>query len=319
MTPPMLEVRDLVVDYPGGGLRRAPLRAVAGVSFEVAAGEAFGLVGESGSGKSTIARAILRLQPVAAGRVRFEGREVTELRGEELRRLRRRMQVVFQDPGAALDPRMTAGEAVTEGLAIHRLAPRTERRARAAGLLAEVGLDPGAVGRLPEAFSGGQRQRIGIARALALEPAFLVCDEPVSALDVSVRAQVIGLLDALRRRRGLALLFISHDLAVVRQVAARTAVLYAGRIVEVGATGEILAAPRHPYTQALRSAVPVPDPAPRPGRIILAGEARRADSAAPGCPFHARCFHPARDGKCVAERPELRPVGPALVACHHAT
>ena len=319
MTPPLLEVSELVVDYPGRGRRRAALRAGAGVSFEVAAGEAFGLVGESGSGKSTIARAILRLQPVTSGRVRFEGREVTGLRGEELRRLRRRVQMVFQDPGAALDPRLTAGEAVTEGLAIHRLVPRAERPARAAGLLAEVGLDPGAAGRLPDAFSGGQRQRIGIARALALEPAFLVCDEPVSALDVSVRAQIVGLLDKLRRRRGLALLLISHDLAVVRQVAARTAVLYAGRIVETGSTGAVLATPRHPYTQALRSAVPVPDPTPRPGRIILAGEARRADSGTAGCPFHARCFHPARDGRCVAERPGLRPVGSALVACHHAT
>jgi oligopeptide/dipeptide ABC transporter ATP-binding protein len=188
-----------------------------------------------------------------------------------------------------------------------------------AALLAEVGLDAAAAGRHPHEFSGGQRQRIGIARALAVDPAFLVCDEPVSALDVSVRAQVVGMLGELRQRRGLALLFIAHDLAVVRQVAARIAVMYAGRVVELGPSMDVLSTPRHPYTQALRSAVPVADPASRPGRIVLTGEPPSLSPPPPGCPFHPRCFHPARDARCVTERPQLRPVGPVLAACHHAS
>ncbi len=321
MSEPLLAVRDLAVHYRGhDGLRRRgpPVRAVDGVSLEVTAGECLGLVGESGSGKSTLGRAILRLQPATSGEVRFEGRDLLGLPREELRALRRRMQMIFQDPGGALDPRMTTGESIAEGMVIHRHVPAAEIPARVAALLAEVGLDASAAHRRPHEFSGGQRQRIGVARALAVDPAFLACDEPVSALDVSIRAQVVSLLDTLRRRRGLAMLFIAHDLAVVRQVAARIAVMYAGRIVETGGTEGLLLAPRHPYTQALRSAVPVADPAPRPGRIILPGEAPSPSSAPSGCPFHPRCFHPGRDARCTAERPELRPVGPVLVACHHA-
>lgn len=321
MSEPLVAVRDLVVHYRRRGLlaRRAPaVRAVDGVSFEVAPGEALGLIGESGSGKSTVGRAILRLEPATSGAVRFAGQDLFAAPRAELRLLRRRMQIVFQDPGGALDPRMTAGRAVAEGMVVHRTVPADAIPARVAELLVEVGLDPGAADRLPHEFSGGQRQRLGIARALAVDPAFLVCDEPVSALDVSVRAQVVGLLADLQRRRGLALLFIAHDLAVVRQVAARTAVMYAGRIVETGATEDLLVEPRHPYTQALRSAVPVADPAPRPGRIVLAGEPPSPSAPPPGCPFHPRCFHPARDRRCTAERPELRAVGPVLAACHHA-
>jgi oligopeptide/dipeptide ABC transporter ATP-binding protein len=322
VSEPLLAVRDLAVHYRGRrafARRGPPVRAVDGVSLDIAAGEALGLVGESGSGKSTLGRAILRLQPATAGAVRFEGRDLLALTREELRALRRRMQMIFQDPGGALDPRRTAGEAIAEGLVIHRRVPAAEIPARVAALLAEVGLDAGAAGRRPHEFSGGQRQRIGVARALAVDPAFLVCDEPVSALDVSVRAQVVNLLGALRRNRGLAMLFIAHDLAVVRQVAARIAVMYAGRIVELGGTEALLATPRHPYTQALRSAAPVADPAPRPGRIVLPGEAPSLSAPPSGCPFHPRCFHPGRDARCTAERPELRPVGPVLVACHHAT
>ena len=322
MSEPLLAVRDLAVHYRGHSAfarRGPPVRAVDGVSLDVAAGEALGLVGESGSGKSTLGRAILRLQPATSGKVRFDGRDLLALSREELRALRRRMQMIFQDPGGALDPRMTAGEAIAEGMVIHRHVPAGEIPGRVAALLTEVGLDAGAAGRRPHEFSGGQRQRIGVARALAVDPAFLVCDEPVSALDVSVRAQVVNLLGALRRNRGLAMLFIAHDLAVVRQVAARIAVMYAGRIVELGGTEELLVAPRHPYTQALRSAVPVADPAPRPGRIVLPGEAPSLAAPPSGCPFHPRCFHPGRDARCAAERPELRPVGPLLVACHHAT
>ncbi len=322
MNPPLLAVRDLAVHYPGRrrfGRQQPLVRAVDGVSFDLAPGEALGLVGESGSGKSTLGRAVLRLQAATSGEVRFEDRDLSALSREDLRRLRRRMQLIFQDPGGALDPRMTAGGAVGEGMLIHRHVPAAAIPARVAALLAEVGLDLGAAGRRPHQFSGGQRQRIGIARALAVDPAFLVCDEPVSALDVSIRAQIVHMLGELRQSRGLALLFIAHDLAVVRQVAARTAVMYAGRIVEIGATEEILVAPRHPYTQALRSAVPVADPAPRPGRIVLAGEPPGPSATPTGCPFQPRCFHPGRDARCVAERPALRPVGPVLTACHHAT
>lgn len=322
MSESLLAVRDLAVHYPGHGpfgRRGAPVQAVDGVSLDVAPGEALGLVGESGSGKSTLGRAVLRLQPVTSGEVRFEGRDVLALRRGELQGLRRRMQMIFQDPGGALDPRMTAEEAVAEGMLVHRHVPAAEIPARVAALLAEVGLDGGAAARWPHEFSGGQRQRIGIARALAVDPAFLVCDEPVSALDVSVRAQVLNVLGALRRSRGLAMLFIAHDLGVVRQVASRTAVMYAGRIVEVAGTEELLAAPRHPYTQALRSAVPVADPAPRPGRIVLSGEPPSPSAPRSGCPFLPRCFHPGRDARCAAERPELRAVGPGLAACHHAT
>jgi ABC-type glutathione transport system ATPase component len=261
---PLLTVEDLVVEYATTGLLRsgAPTRAVDGVSFTIGRGETLALVGESGSGKSSVARTILRLQPATAGRVRFDGHEVFSLGAEALRGLRRRMQIVFQDPSSSLNPRMTIGDAIAEGLEIHRLLPKAEIPARVRSLMEEVGLDPAAAGRFPRSLSGGQRQRVGIARALAVDPVLLVLDEPVSALDVSVQAQVLNLLLALQERRQLAYLFVAHDLAVVRQVAHRVAVMYLGKIVETGPTDEVLSAPRHPYTQALLAAAPHLPPAP---------------------------------------------------------
>ena len=321
MTAPLLEVRDLVKRYATGGLARGPravVHAVNGVSFDLAAGETLGLVGESGSGKSTVGRTILRLTPATAGAVRFDGVDVFAAGAAELRGLRRRMQLVFQDPYSSLNPRMTAGAAVAEGLEIHRLLPRREIPARVAGLFEEVGLDPEYTERYPHQLSGGQRQRVGIARALAVGPAFLVCDEPVSALDVSVQAQVLNLLAELQRRRGLAFLFIAHDLAVVRQLAHRVAVMYFGRIVELGTTEQVVHRPLHPYTAALISAVPEPDPASGRRRIVLSGEPPRPTAPPPGCPFASRCFHPKKDDRCRSELPALRGLGDALVACHHA-
>jgi peptide/nickel transport system ATP-binding protein len=275
-------------------------------------------VGESGCGKSSVGRTILRLQEPTSGSAVFEGVELFPLDRTRLRQLRRRMQIIFQDPYSSLNPRMTVGAAVAEGLEIHRLAARKEIRGRVAALLEEVGLDATYAGRYPHEFSGGQRQRIGIARALAVEPAFIVCDEPVSALDVSVQAQVLNLLADLQRDRGLSYLFIAHDLAVVRQIARRIAVMYLGRIVEEGATEAILSRPRHPYTVALLSAVPEPDPARRRSRIVLGGDLPSPSNPPPGCPFHPRCFHPRKDQRCTVEVPRLRPVGATLAACHYA-
>ncbi len=318
---PLLEVRNLVKHYrPTGLFRRgeAAVRAVDGVSFTIERGETLALVGESGSGKSTLGRTILRLHEPTSGEVVFEGQNLFALEPRALRALRRRMQIIFQDPYSSLNPRMRIGDAVAEGLEIHRLVPRREIPQRVAALLEEVGLDPGYATRYPHEFSGGQRQRIGIARALAVEPAFIVCDEPVSALDVSVQAQVINLLRDLQQQRGLAYLFIAHDLAVVRQIAQRVAVMYLGKIVELGPTEAVLASPHHPYTQALLSAVPVPDPGTRRSRIILPGDPPSPTSPPPGCRFHPRCFHPARDARCASEEPALRIVGGSVVACHYA-
>jgi oligopeptide/dipeptide ABC transporter ATP-binding protein len=228
------------------------------------------------------------------------------------------MQIIFQDPYGSLNPRMTVGAAIAEGIEIHRLARGPEVGRRVGALLEEVGLDPGYGRRYPHEFSGGQRQRIGIARALAVEPSFIVCDEPVSALDVSVQAQVLNLLADLQRDRGLSYLFIAHDLAVVRQIAQRTAVMYLGRIVEAGPTEALLAGPRHPYTVALLSAVPEPDPSRRRSRIILTGDLPSPSNPPPGCPFHTRCFHPSRSVRCRTEAPMLRPVGATVAACHYA-
>ena len=318
---PLLAVRDLVKHYTTGGLfgRVAPpVRAVDGVSFDVGRGETLALVGESGCGKSSVGRTILRLQEPTSGEARFEGVDVFGLDRVALRRLRRRMQIIFQDPYSSLNPRMTIGAAIAEGIEIHRLAAGAEIGRRVGALLEEVGLDPAYVRRYPHEFSGGQRQRIGIARALAVEPSFIVCDEPVSALDVSVQAQVLNLLADLQRDRGLSYLFIAHDLAVVRQIAQRAAVMYLGRIVEAGPTEALLSAPRHPYTVALRSAVPEPDPGRRRSRIVLEGDLPSPSSPPPGCPFHTRCFHPARNERCRTEAPPLRPVGATVAACHYA-
>lgn len=321
MSEPLLRVQDLVRHYTSHAFfrRPAPVRAVDGVSLELAAGETLAIVGESGSGKSTLARAILRLDEATAGEVRFEGKAVLQLDAPALRALRRRMQIVFQDPSGALNPRRTVGQAIAEGLEIHALAPRAEIPARVAALMAEVGLDTSLASRYPRELSGGQRQRVGIARALAVDPALLVLDEPVSALDVSVQAQVLTLLVALQRRRGMAYLFIAHDLAVVRQVAHRVAVMYLGKIVEQGPTEALLAHPRHPYTAALISAAPDPDPTVSPTRQVLPGDSPNPADPPSGCRFHPRCPHPDRDQRCSTEPPLLRATGSGAVACHHAT
>jgi len=321
MSGPLLEVRDLVKHYKATGFlaRKAPpVRAVDGVSFSVGKGETLGLVGESGCGKSTVGRTILRLQDATAGSVSFDGSDFLALDSATLRQARRKLQIIFQDPYSSLNPRMTVGDAIAEGIEIHRLAPRAEIAGRVAQLLEEVGLDPGYATRYPHEFSGGQRQRIGIARALAVEPAFIVCDEPVSALDVSVQAQVLNLLADLQARRGISYLFIAHDLAVVRQIAHRVAVMYLGRIVETGPTEEVLAHPAHPYTKALLSAVPVPDPDTQRLRIVLPGDPPSPSNPPSGCAFHPRCPHPAKDARCTTERPLLHQLGGIEVACHHA-
>jgi oligopeptide/dipeptide ABC transporter ATP-binding protein len=251
--------------------------------------------------------------------VRFDGQDVLALQGAELRALRRRMQIVFQDPYGSLNPRMTIGQTVREGLDIHELGAKTERPARVAALLSEVGLDPELAGRYPHELSGGQRQRVGIARALAVEPAFLVCDEPVSALDVSVQAQVLNLLADLRERRRLTYLFIAHDLAVVRHIADDVAVMYLGRIVERAGAAELYRAPRHPYTRSLLSAVPVPDPTAQRARIVLQGDVPSPARPPSGCPFHPRCPHPQKNDRCTTELPVLRDVAPGhQAACHFA-
>ena len=318
---PLLAVQNLVKHYHAGGLfgRTAPpVRAVDGVSFEVAQGETLALVGESGCGKSSVGRTILRLQEPTSGSALFEGVDIFSLDRTRLRALRRRMQIIFQDPYSSLNPRMTVGAAIAEGIEIHRLAPRKEISQRVGALLSEVGLDPDYARRYPHEFSGGQRQRIGIARALAVQPAFIVCDEPVSALDVSVQAQVLNLLSDLQQHRGLSYLFIAHDLAVVRQIAHRIAVMYLGHIVEDGVTDQLLSNPRHPYTVALLSAVPEPRPGAHRTRIVLSGDLPSPSNPPPGCPFHTRCFHPLKNERCRAEVPQLRPVEGTLVACHYA-
>ena len=317
----LLRVRDLVKHYQAAGLFRTaapPVRAVQGVSFDIAPGETLGLVGESGCGKSSVGRTVLRLQEPTSGSAEFEGVDLFSLDRVALRGMRRRMQIIFQDPYSSLNPRMTVGAAIAEGIEIHRLASGKEIGRRVGALLEEVGLDPGYANRYPHEFSGGQRQRIGIARALAVEPSFIVCDEPVSALDVSVQAQVLNLLADLQRERGLSYLFIAHDLAVVRQIAHRVAVMYLGKIVEAGPTESLLRDPRHPYTVALLSAVPEPDPARQRSRIVLGGDLPSPSNPPPGCPFHPRCFHPLRSERCRTQVPALRPVGETHAACHYA-
>ncbi len=318
---PLVTVTDLVKHYADDSFfaaRKAPVRAVDGVSFTVERGETLALVGESGCGKTSVGRTLLRLQEPTSGRATFDGLDLFSLKATELRAIRRRMQIVFQDPYSSLDPRMRVADSIAEGIEIHRLAAGAAIRQRVEALLVEVGLDPSFADRYPHEFSGGQRQRIGIARALAVEPTFIVCDEPVSALDVSVQAQVLNLLADLQRDRGLSYLFIAHDLAVVRQLAHRVAVMYLGRIVEQGPTEQVLSAPQHPYTQALLSAVPEPDPTSRRSRLILPGEPPSPRNPPPGCAFHPRCSHPGKDASCSAVRPELRVLKGSMVACHHA-
>ncbi|MFN2326882.1 MAG: ABC transporter ATP-binding protein [Gemmatimonadales bacterium] len=317
MTAPLLSARDVTRTFPGARPGQE-VHAVNGVSLDVFPGETLGLVGESGCGKSTLGRMVVGLDRPSGGTVTFDGEPVHTTSRAARAALTRQVQIVFQDPYSSLDPRMTVAESIAEGIRIHRLHPAGEVHGRVEALMHEVGLDPAAKDRYPHEFSGGQRQRVGIARALAVEPRLMVCDEPVSALDVSVQAQVLNLLADLQQTRGLAYLFIAHDLAVVRQLAHRIAVMYLGRLVEVGPAAEVTDRPRHPYTRALRSAVPRLDSDRQPGRIILAGDPPSPMAPPPGCAFAPRCFHPRKDGRCTAEQPALRAVGPTLVACHYA-
>lgn len=317
----LLKVRGLAKHFPirSGLLQRqtGAVKAVDGVSFDLAPGETLALVGESGCGKTTTGRAILRLIEPTAGDITFDGIDVRALRGEPLRKLRRRMQIVFQDPYGSLNPRMTVGDAIKEGLIVHDLARGTDADRRVSQLLEEVGLRPEFAARYPHEFSGGQRQRIGIARALAVEPSFIVCDEPVSALDVSVQAQVVNLLRDLQKERGLAYLFIAHDLAVVAHMADRVAVMYLGKIVELAPRAALFASPRMPYTKALLSAVPVPDPTANRQRLLLPGEPPSPANPPSGCVFHPRCPHPRKDAECSRTAPALEEKSPGhFVACH---
>jgi peptide/nickel transport system ATP-binding protein/oligopeptide transport system ATP-binding protein len=325
-TPPLLEVNDLVKQFPvrGGGIVRRTVghvNAVSGVSFDLHAGETLGLVGESGCGKSTTGRAILQLHKPTSGSVKFEGRELTTLSGRQLRPIRRDMQIVFQDPYASLNPRWPVNDIVTEPFKIHRFGGNsTEVQHRVNELLELVGLNPEHRNRYAHEFSGGQRQRIGIARALALNPKLIVLDEPVSALDVSVQAGVVNLLEELQDRLGLAYLFVAHDLSVVRHISDRVAVMYLGKIVETGNREDIYHQPSHPYTQALLSAVPVPDPTVerQRQRIVLTGDVPSPVNPPSGCRFRTRCWK-AQD-ICATEEPklELRGGGATMSACHFA-
>jgi oligopeptide/dipeptide ABC transporter ATP-binding protein len=320
---PLLAVADLRVHFSqGGGFLGAPrevLRAVDGVSFTLAAGETLGLVGESGCGKSTLGRAVLRLIDPTAGNIRFEDRDITHLSQRQLRPIRRRMQIVFQDPYGSLNPRMTVRSALGEAMRIHGLVNSArDEEDRVAALLTRVGLRPEAMARYPHEFSGGQRQRIGIARALAVEPRCIIADEPVSALDVSIQAQIVNLLMDLQDELGLSYLFVAHDLKVVEHVSHRVAVMYLGQIVELLPKAQIARAACHPYTLALRSAVPEVNPARRAKRILLSGDVPSPLAPPPGCTFHPRCPI-ARKGLCDRHAPPLREVGPGhVVACHLA-
>ncbi len=325
----LVEVDDLKVHFPiRSGIfktEKGSVKAIDGVTLDVRRGETLGLVGESGCGKSTIGRAMIRLREATAGTVRFDGVDLTSVSPDELRRMRRRMQIIFQDPYGSLDPRMSVGAIISEPLDTHHLADGQAKVDRVAELLELVGLDPNYVRRYPHEFSGGQRQRIGVARALAVEPEFIVCDEPISALDVSIQAQVLNLLTDLRSSLGLTYLFVAHDLSVVKHISDRVAVMYLGKIVEVGPPDVLYGAPGHPYSRALLSAVPVPDPVAerRRKRVILKGDVPSPVNPPPGCRFHTRCWLYEQLGEpeeCRTIDPELAVVAgntDHMAACHY--
>src|SRR4051794_12320130 len=325
---PLVEVRDLVKSFPvkGGMLRRtvAEVRAVDGVDLQIRRGETLGLVGESGCGKTTIGRLILRLIDPTSGTITFDGTDITKLPSDKLKPFRRRMQIIFQDPFASLDPRAPIGDSIVDGLRIHNVGDHAERQRRLRRMMDLVGLAPYQAPRYPHEFSGGQRQRIGIARALILEPDLIVCDEPVSALDVSIQAQVLNLLKELQRELGLTLLFIAHNMAVVEHISDRVAVMYLGRVVEDAKRKTVFSDPRHPYTRALMSAIPLPDPDARRQRIILSGDVPSPVAIPSGCRFHRRCWLYQQLGEpenCRTDDPQLRQATRAYdqtVACHYA-
>jgi peptide/nickel transport system ATP-binding protein len=311
---PLLRVENLVVEYFVGG---KTVHAVSEVSLEIARGETLGLVGESGCGKSTLGRAVLQLRHAQSGKVLFDGNDLTAMHGDALRKMRQRVQLIFQDPIASLNPRRRIGDIVAEPLVIAGIGDPEKRKQMVSDVLAAVGLDPALVMvRLPHEFSGGQCQRICIARALVLNPEFIICDEPVSALDVSIRAQILNLLEEMKSRYGLTLLFIAHDLAVVKAVSDRVAVMYLGRLCEVGPSEQLFAKPAHPYTALLIEAIPVPDPDMRPAEAVAVGEPPSPIAPPSGCRFRTRC--PRAAAKCAAEVPQLRAVATGqYAACHY--
>lgn len=311
MTKPILELDQLTMHFP---TRQGPLKAVDGVSLAIQPGETLGLVGESGCGKSTLARALIRLYRPTAGRILLDGVDITDLSEAALKPHRHRLQMIFQDPVAALNGRMTVGELISEPLDIQNVGTPASRRARVGELLDKVGLGADAADRFPHAFSGGQRQRIGIARAIALEPELVICDEPISALDVSIQAQIVNLLSELKKEIGLAYLFITHDLSMLRHIADRIGVMYLGKLVEIAPSGALHTAPRHPYTQLLWSAIPVPDPKARRQDISETGEVPSPLDLPSGCRFRTRC--PYATDLCAQTEPELT-TGDHAVACHH--
>lgn len=322
---PLLKVEHLHKEFPtgsgfmGGKFSKKVVSAVNDLSFEIRAGETLGLVGESGCGKSTTGRAIMHLDPPTSGKVYFEGRDISKMNKKELKAMRREMQFIFQDPYASLNPRMTIGEIISEPMVIHGIGTPEERIERVRELLDVVGLNPEHINRYPHEFSGGQRQRVGIARSFILRPKLIICDEPVSALDVSIQAQVLNLLKDLQKQYGSAYLFIAHDLSVVQHISDRVAVMYLGKMVELSDWKSLYAEPNHPYTQALLSAVPIPDPDVQQNRkrIILAGDPPSPIDPPSGCRFHTRC--PIAQAKCSEEAPEFREIGEGhFCACHYA-